>query len=77
MLETQRALLSLWHDCSGEVGLATSSSCFDRLRMRLLGDARVVLAPPVDAGLIERWKDGEYRNYFGRILEGGRASKKA
>jgi hypothetical protein len=75
VLQTQRALLSLWHDRSGEVSLNTPISYFDRLRIRFPGDAKFALGPHVDAGSIERWEDPEYRSCFSRILEGGSAWK--
>ncbi|KAJ7698986.1 hypothetical protein B0H17DRAFT_1049881 [Mycena rosella] len=75
VLETQRALLSLWHDHSGEVSLDTPISYFDRLRIRFPGDAKFALGPHVDAGSIERWEDNAYRSCFSRILEGGSAWK--
>ncbi|KAJ7076212.1 hypothetical protein B0H15DRAFT_955889 [Mycena belliarum] len=70
VLETQRALLSLWHDSSGKVSLA---SYFDRLRIRFPGDVKFALGPHVDVGSIERWEEGEYHKCFRRILEGGSA----
>ncbi|KAJ7464577.1 hypothetical protein FB451DRAFT_441516 [Mycena latifolia] len=73
VLATQRALLSLWHDHSGEVSLDTPVSYFDRLRIRFPGDAKFALGPHVDAGSIERWEDAAYRSCFVKILEGGSA----
>ncbi|KAJ7312395.1 hypothetical protein DFH08DRAFT_896920 [Mycena albidolilacea] len=70
ILETQRALLSLWHDGSGEVRLDTPISYFDRLRMRFPGDAKFTLGPHVDGGSIERWEDPTYRSCFHNILSG-------
>ncbi|KAJ7108848.1 hypothetical protein C8R43DRAFT_1139904 [Mycena crocata] len=70
LLETQRVLLSLWHDESGEVALDTPISYFDRLRIRVPGDAKFALGPHVDGGSIERWEDPGYRKCFSKILEG-------
>ncbi|KAJ7464578.1 hypothetical protein FB451DRAFT_1263902 [Mycena latifolia] len=75
VLDTQRALLSLWNDLSGQVGLETPISYFDRLRIRCPGDAKFALGPHVDAGSIERWEDAAYRKCFSKILEGGSAWK--
>ncbi|KAJ6566776.1 hypothetical protein B0H19DRAFT_1352465 [Mycena capillaripes] len=71
ILETQRALLSLWHDRSGEVRLDTPTSYFDRLRIRFPGDAKFTLGPHIDGGSIERWEDTAYRSCFRSILAGG------
>ncbi|KAJ7108865.1 hypothetical protein C8R43DRAFT_905213 [Mycena crocata] len=73
VLETQRALLSLWHDNSNQVALDTPISYFDRLRIRFPGDVKFALGPHVDGGSIERWEDSEYRSCFSKILEGGSA----
>jgi hypothetical protein len=73
ILETQRALLTLWNDASGQVSLDTPISYFDRLRIRLPGDSKFTLGPHVDGGSIERWEDPEYRKCFNKILEGGSA----
>jgi hypothetical protein len=70
ILETQRALLSLWHDGSSEVRLDTPISYFDRLRIRFPGDAKFTLGPHVDGGSIERWEDPTYRSCFHNILSG-------
>ncbi|KAJ7117571.1 hypothetical protein C8R44DRAFT_925086 [Mycena epipterygia] len=75
VLATQRALLSLWHDPSGEVSLDTPISYFDRLRIRFPGDSKFALGPHVDGGSIERWEDPDYRSCFDKILEGGAAWK--
>lgn len=71
MLATQRALLSLWHDPSGQVSLETPISYFDRLRIRFPGDAKFTLGPHVDGGSIERWEDPGYRKCFSKIILGG------
>ncbi|KAJ7022104.1 hypothetical protein C8F04DRAFT_971886 [Mycena alexandri] len=71
VLATQRALLSIWHDRSGEASLDTPISYFDRLRIRFPGDAKFALGPHVDAGSIERWEDSVYRSCFSKILQGG------
>ncbi|KAJ7742882.1 hypothetical protein B0H16DRAFT_1562656 [Mycena metata] len=76
VLATQRALLSIWHDRSGETSLGTPISYFDRLRIRGPGDAKFALGPHVDAGSIERWEDPVYRSCFSKILEGGSGWKK-
>ncbi|KAJ7918667.1 hypothetical protein B0H13DRAFT_1992415 [Mycena leptocephala] len=73
ILATQGALLSLWHDRSGEVRLDTPISYFDRLRIRFPGDAKFTLGPHADGGSIERWEDTVYRSCFQSILAGGSA----
>ncbi|KAJ7625588.1 DUF1479-domain-containing protein [Roridomyces roridus] len=70
VLETQRTLLSLWHDPSGQVGLDTPVSYFDRLRIRYPGDSKFTLGPHIDGGSIERWEDPQYRECFSQILKG-------
>ncbi|KAJ7181019.1 DUF1479-domain-containing protein [Mycena filopes] len=75
VLQTHRALLTLWHDHSGDVSLDTPISYFDRLRIRIPGDSKFALGPHVDGGSVERWEDPEYRRCFSKILEGGSAWK--
>ncbi|KAJ7509766.1 hypothetical protein B0H11DRAFT_2152709 [Mycena galericulata] len=67
VLESQRALLSLWHDPSGNVNLDTPISYFDRLRIRFPGDAKFALGP----------HDPAYCKCFSKILEGGSAWKQS
>jgi hypothetical protein len=73
VINTQRFLLSLWHasDPATEVDLGRPISYFDRLRIRLPGDAKFTLGPHVDGGSVERWEDAGMQRVFGRILEGG------
>ncbi|KAF9031696.1 DUF1479-domain-containing protein [Hymenopellis radicata] len=73
ILETQRALLSLWHSevSPANVSLTTPISYFDRLRIRNPGDMQFNLGPHLDGGSLERWEDPTFRSFYGRILEGG------
>ncbi|KAL0955494.1 hypothetical protein HGRIS_001734 [Hohenbuehelia grisea] len=73
ILNTQRALLSLWHasEPSSEISLRTPISYFDRLRIRQPGDSKFTLGPHVDAGSVERWEDPGYRACYSKILAGG------
>ncbi|KAF5309928.1 hypothetical protein D9619_010556 [Psilocybe cf. subviscida] len=75
LITTQRFLLSLWHtsDPATAVDLGAPISYFDRLRIRVPGDAQFTLGPHIDGGSVERWEDGGMRRVFGRILEGGGA----
>ncbi|KAF9074171.1 hypothetical protein BDP27DRAFT_1214828 [Rhodocollybia butyracea] len=73
ILNTQRALLSLWHtsDPSTQISLDTPISYFDRLRIRKPGDMKFTLGPHIDGGSVERWEDPQYRSCWRRILKGG------
>ena len=73
ILNTQRALLSLWHSeiSPPNVSLTTPISYFDRLRIRHPGDAKFTLGPHVDGGSLERWEDPSFRAFYGHILAGG------
>ncbi|KAF8161499.1 hypothetical protein B0H34DRAFT_654175 [Crassisporium funariophilum] len=73
LINTQRALLSLWHtsDPNTEISLQTPISYFDRLRIRQPGDAKFTLGPHVDGGSVERWEDAGMQKVFGKLLEGG------
>lgn len=77
ILNTQRALLSLWRasDPETEVSLTTPISYFDRLRIRNPGLSSFVLGPHIDGGGVERWEDVGFRSCFGKILKGGDAWK--
>ncbi|KAJ7828264.1 DUF1479-domain-containing protein [Mycena olivaceomarginata] len=63
ILETQRALLSLWRDGSGEVRLDTPISYFDRLRIRFPGDAKFTLGPHVDGGCFHNILSGAWKSH--------------
>lgn len=73
LINTQRFLLSLWHDSSSTQGanLDIPISYFDRLRIRTPGDRSFTLGPHIDGGSIERWEDPEFRKVWGSILGGG------
>ncbi|KAJ4490756.1 hypothetical protein J3R30DRAFT_3667074 [Lentinula aciculospora] len=72
ILDTQRALLSLWHtsDPSTEINLNSPISYFDRLRIRKPGDTTFTLGPHIDGGSIERWEDPQFRSCWSKILQG-------
>jgi hypothetical protein len=77
IINTQRFLLSLWHTNprivpSASVSLSTPISYFDRLRIRVPGDATFTLGPHIDGGSVERWEDEGFRRWYGRILGGRR-----
>ncbi|KAF9218725.1 hypothetical protein BS17DRAFT_883268 [Gyrodon lividus] len=74
LLDTQKALLSLWHTSSplpSSVDFTTPISYFDRLRIRTPGDRSFTLGPHVDGGSVERWEDPTFRRVWGNILRGG------
>ncbi|PPQ71598.1 hypothetical protein CVT24_006458 [Panaeolus cyanescens] len=77
IVDTQRFLLSLWNtsDPTSEISLQTPISYFDRLRIRLPGDAKFTLGPHIDGGSVERWEDVGLRSVFGKILQGGSSWK--
>jgi len=77
VINTQRFLLSLWHNSSSapDIDLSTPISYFDRLRIRIPGDKSFTLGPHVDGGSIERWEDKGFRKVWSKILEGGSAWK--
>jgi hypothetical protein len=72
LLQTQRAILQLWHSSDPEacLSLRTPVSYFDRLRIRQPGDSSFALAPHIDGGSLERWEDPGYRACFEAILSG-------
>lgn len=72
ILQTQRAILQLWH-CSeprAKLSLGNSISYFDRFRIRQPGDRSFVLGPHIDGGSLERWEDPGFRECFRAILGG-------
>ncbi|GAA5890452.1 hypothetical protein JCM6882_002925 [Rhodosporidiobolus microsporus] len=73
LLETQSALLNLFRTSSPDslVSVGTPVSYFDRVRIRLPGDAVFMLGPHVDGGSLERWEDPAFRSCFKEILRGG------
>jgi len=72
LLQTQRALLQLWHasDPQAKLSRSTPISYYDRFRIRLPGDRSFVLDPHIDGGSLERWEDPGFRACFGAILGG-------
>ncbi|PCH36633.1 DUF1479-domain-containing protein [Wolfiporia cocos MD-104 SS10] len=75
LINTQKALLSLWHDSSPPsssldttISLRTPISYFDRLRIRQPGPSVFTLGPHVDGGGVERWEDPGFRACFRSIL---------
>ena len=72
LVNTQRALLTLWHssDPSTLVYFSTPISYFDRLRIRNPGPSTYTLGPHIDGGSLERWEDPGFRRCFAPILEG-------
>ncbi|EIW80163.1 DUF1479-domain-containing protein [Coniophora puteana RWD-64-598 SS2] len=79
ILNTQRALLEMWHSSSPEdapCDFSTPVSYFDRVRIRNPGDKSFTLGPHVDGGSIERWEDTLYRRVYGNILRGGDSWKR-
>jgi Protein of unknown function (DUF1479) len=72
LLQTQRAILQLWHtsDPNARLSLGTPVSYYDRLRIRQPGDRSFALVPHIDGGSIERWEDPGFRACFGAILSG-------
>ena len=72
LLQTQRAILQLWHSSDPEacLSLGTPISYHDRFRIRHPGDRSFVLGPHIDGGSLERWEDPGFRACFGAILGG-------
>ena len=75
LVNTQRALLTLWHssDPSTLVDFSTPISYFDRLRIRNPGPSTYTLGPHIDGGSLERWEDPGFRECWAQILKGGRS----
>jgi len=72
LLNTQRALLSLWHSSpTAPIDFTTPISYFDRLRMRTPGDRSFTLGPHIDGGSVERWEDTAFRRVWTKIICGG------
>ena len=73
LINTQKALLSLWHasDPNSEVSLVQPVSYFDRLRIREPGPIGWSIGPHIDGGGVERWEDPGYRACYSRVFEGG------
>lgn len=72
LLNTQKALLSLWHSSTpASVDFTTPISYFDRLRIRTPGDRSFTLGPHIDGGSVERWEDSTFRRVWTNILRGG------
>jgi len=72
ILQTQSALLRLWH-CSApeaKLSLRTPISYYDRFRIRQPGDRSIVIGPHIDGGSLERWEDPAFRACFRAIFEG-------
>ncbi|KAK3988857.1 hypothetical protein QBC44DRAFT_242848 [Cladorrhinum sp. PSN332] len=61
LLETHRALMSLWH-ASPETAVSVKTPLMyaDRLRIRQPGDAQFALGPHMDGGSVERWEKQGY-----------------
>jgi uncharacterized protein DUF1479 len=73
ILQTQRAILQLWH-CSepeAKLSLGTPISYFDRFRIRQPGDRSFALVPHIDGGSLERWEDPGFRACFRAIFSRG------
>lgn len=70
ILNTQRILMSLWKGDSPDISMSTPISYFDRLRIRMPGDAQFALGPHVDGGSLERWEEPTFRNFYSSILNG-------
>lgn len=72
LINTQRALLSLWHTSNpaSAISLSTPISYFDRLRIRPPGPSAFTLGPHIDGGGLERWEDPGYRSCFQKVLDG-------
>ena len=72
LVNTQRALLSLWHtsDPHTPVSLTTPISYFDRLRIRPPGPSVFTLGPHIDGGGLERWEDNGFRSCYQKIFDG-------
>lgn len=72
MIQSQKALLHLWHQSTkdADVNLNQPVMYVDRLRIRSPGDQKFTLPPHVDGGGIERWKDENYRAVYRKLLQG-------
>ncbi|KAF8131806.1 hypothetical protein EV363DRAFT_1164253 [Boletus edulis] len=76
LLNTQKALLSLWHSSASfpdSIDFTTPISYFDRLRIRTPGDRSFTLGPHIDGGSVERWEDTAFRRVWTKILYGGQS----
>ncbi|KAH0828883.1 DUF1479-domain-containing protein [Lanmaoa asiatica] len=76
LLNTQKALLSLWHSSASfpsSIDFTTPISYFDRLRIRTPGDRSFTLGPHVDGGSVERWEDTAFRRVWTNIFCGGQS----
>ena len=76
LLNTQKALLSLWHSSTSfpaSIDFTTPLSYFDRLRIRTPGDRSFTLGPHIDGGSVERWEDTAFRRVWTKILGGGQS----
>ncbi|KAG6382200.1 hypothetical protein JVT61DRAFT_851 [Boletus reticuloceps] len=76
LLNTQKALLSLWHSSTSfpdSIDFTTPISYFDRLRIRTPGDRSFALGPHIDGGSVERWEDTAFRRVWTKILCGGQS----
>lgn len=74
LLNTQKALLSLWHSSGtfpASIDFTTPISYFDRLRIRTPGDRSFTLGPHIDGGSVERWEDTVFRRVWTKIFCGG------
>ncbi|KAI9455819.1 hypothetical protein HD554DRAFT_2146979 [Boletus coccyginus] len=72
LLNTQKALLSLWHSSpTAPIDFTTPISYFDRLRIRTPGDRSFALGPHIDGGSVERWEDTAFRKVWTKIFCGG------
>ena len=74
LVNTQRALLTLWHssDPSTLVDFSTPITYFDRLRIRNPGPSTYTLGPHIDGGSVERWEPNGYGlgGVYDKIFEG-------
>ncbi|KIY73410.1 DUF1479-domain-containing protein [Cylindrobasidium torrendii FP15055 ss-10] len=70
ILNTQRILMSLWKGDSPDISMTTPISYFDRLRIRMPGDAQFALGPHVDGGSLERWEEPTFRAFYNSIFNG-------
>ncbi|KZV65342.1 DUF1479-domain-containing protein [Peniophora sp. CONT] len=72
LINTQRALLELWHvsDPTTQASMRTPISYYDRFRIRIPGDRLFTLGPHIDGGSLERWEDPGYRRCWSNILSG-------
>ncbi|KAG5634131.1 hypothetical protein H0H81_003270 [Sphagnurus paluster] len=72
LVNTQKALLSLWHASDptslNRIDMSTPMLYFNRLWIRLPGDAQFALGPHIDGGGLEHWEDPGLRKVFAHIL---------